>query len=180
LAVPLLFGNFTTTGGVIMKRILVLFTTLLATLIIFVGNSLSESKFSQKIFDFSQPKKALLPNYDPSGKPDPFRPVFSDTSNSETPKILQPDCISNPVLEKLSLSQLELSGIVLAEGRRVALVQEADQKGHMIAEGMCIGIHGGKVAEIMNDRIIIQTRIQDVSGNVKVVKAEMKLNRSVN
>jgi Tfp pilus assembly protein PilP len=180
MAVPFYFKKFTTTGGAIMKRILVLFTTLLATLVIFVGNSLSESKFSQKIFDFSPQRLTLPPVYDPSGKPDPFRPVFSDTSNSETHKILQSDCISNPVLEKLSLSQLELSGIVLAENRRVALVQEADQKGHMIAEGMCIGIHGGKVAEIMNDRIIIQTRIQDVSGKVKVLKAEMKMKKRAN
>jgi Tfp pilus assembly protein PilP len=162
-----------------MKRILVLFTTILAALVLLVGNSLSESRFSQKIFDFSRPRQTLPRVYDPSGKPDPFRPVVDDAFNKEASIILETDCISNPVLEKLSLSQLELSGIVLTEREPVALVQEADGKGHMITEDMCIG-HSAKVAEIKIDRIIIQTRIQDVSGNVKVVKAEMKLKKSAN
>ena len=118
--------------------------------------------------------------YDPSGKPDPFLPIFSDGSDKTAPTTLKYDCIANPVLEKLSLSQLELSGIVLTEHQPVALFQEANGKGHMITEDMCIGIHGGKVAEIRNDRIIIQTKIQDVSGDVKVKKTEMKLKRRAN
>jgi Tfp pilus assembly protein PilP len=57
-------------------------------------------------------------------------------------------------------------------------MEEAPGRGHVVREGMCIGIHGGKVAEIRNDQVIIQEEIQDVSGNVQVVKTEMKLKKS--
>jgi Tfp pilus assembly protein PilP len=163
-----------------MKRILVLYTTLLATLVIFVGNSLSESKFSQKIFDFNQQRQTLHPVYDPRGKPNPFQPVLNEAFNKEASVILESECISNPVLEKLSLSQLQLSGIVFTERQPVALIEEGDGKGHIITEDMCIGLDGGKVETITADRVIIQTRIQDVSGKVKIVKAEMKLKKSDN
>lgn len=163
-----------------MKRILFLFAAFVSTLVVFAGNSLSDGKYSQKIFDFSQPWKASQPVYDPRGKPDPFKSIFSDGSNNAAPRILQSDCISNPVLEKLSLSQLELSGIVLTEHHSIALVQEADGKGHMITEDMCIGTQGGKVAEILNDRIIVQFSFQDTSGNAKVMRTEMKLKRRAN
>jgi len=163
-----------------MKRILVLFTTLLSTLAIFVSDSLSEGEISQKIYDFSQPRKVLTSIYDPSGKPDPFRPIFSDGFNKAAPTILQSDCISNPVLEKLSLSQLQLTGIVLTKRQPIALVQESNSKGHILTKDTCIGVNGGKVAEIMNDRIIIQTKIRDVFKNVKVKKTEMKLKKSAN
>jgi len=123
----------------------------------------------------------IQPVYDPSnGKPDPFQPIFSEGLSKAVPTVHQSDCISNPVLEKLSISQLELSGIVLAERQQVALVQEANGKGHIITEDMCIGNRGGKVAEIRNDRIIIQTKIQDISGDVKVKRTQMKLKRKAN
>lgn len=123
---------------------------------------------------------AIQPQYDPKGKLDPFKPWFSENQSKPTPAHHQSNCISNPVLEKLSLSQLELSGIVLAERQPVALVQEANGKGHIITEDMCIGNRGGKVSEIMHDRIIVQSAIQDVSGNIKVKKTEMKLKKRAN
>jgi type II secretory pathway component PulC len=108
------------------------------------------------------------PQYDPAGK--------IDTTIS-TP--IRTDCISNPTLEKIDLSQLKLTGTILTENHDLALMEEVPGRSHIVREGMCIGIHGGKVAEIRNDQVIIQEEIQDVSGNVKVVKTEMKLKKSV-
>jgi len=168
-----------------MKKIVYLITlTFFAFMVVSVSVAEEAQILVFKIHD-QEPgnSAAFIPikrRYDPKGKLDPFKPWFSENQSKPAPVHHQSDCISNPVLEKLSISQLELSGIVLAERQRVALVQESDGKGHIITEDMCIGIQGGKVAEIMNDRIIVQFSIQDVSGNVKVKKTEMKLKRRAN
>jgi len=142
------------------------------------GYVFCEDKQSQWFCDFSQ-KKTLPPVYDPSGKPDPFQPIFDENFIEAVPTVHQTDCVSNPVLEKIDLSQLKLTGIVMTERQPIALVQEANGKGHVISKDMCIGIHGGKVAEILIDRVIIQEEMQDLSGKVKVKKTEMKLRRDI-
>ena len=75
------------------------------------------------------------------------------------------------------MSQLELSGIVLAERRPLALFQEANGKGHVIREGLCYGLRGGKVERILNDRIIIREEMQDATGRIQVKMTELKLQR---
>jgi Tfp pilus assembly protein PilP len=119
------------------------------------------------------------PQYDPAGKIDPFQPLFNSDRNTTISTPIRTDCISNPTLEKIDLSQLKLTGTILTENHDLALMEEVPGRSHIVREGMCIGIHGGKVAEIRNDQVIIQEEIQDVSGNVKVVKTEMKLKKSV-
>jgi len=122
--------------------------------------------------------RELPPEYDPTGKIDPFQPRFISDRNANISTPIRTDCISNPTLEKIDLSQLKLTGAIVTENDNLALMVEASGRGHIVQEGMCIGIHGGKVAEIRNDQVIIQEEIQDVSGNVKVVKTEMKLKKS--
>jgi Tfp pilus assembly protein PilP len=163
-----------------MKKAFILFAILLATQVFLVGHVFCEDKQSQWIFDISQAQRSSPPVYDPSGKPDPFQPIFSENLSKAVPTVHQTDCVSNPVLENIDLSQLKLTGIVMTERQPIALVQEANGKGHVISNNMCIGIHGGKVAEILIDRVIIQEEMQDLSGKVKVKKTEKKLRRDIN
>lgn len=120
------------------------------------------------------------PQYDPAGKIGPFQPLFNSDRNATISTPIRTDCISNPTLEKIDLSQLKLTGTILTENHDLALMEEAPGRGHIVREGMCIGIHGGKVAEIRNDRVIIQTKTQDISGNVMVKDIVMRLQRRTN
>ena len=162
-----------------MKKAFILFAILLATQVFLAGHVFCEDKQSQWFCDFSQ-NKTLRPVYNSSGKIDPFQPIFSENFSKAVPTVHQTDCVSNPVLENIDLSQLKLTGIVMTERQPIALVQEANGKGHVISKDMCIGIHGGKVAEILIDRVIIQEEMQDLSGKVKVKKTEKKLRRDIN
>ncbi|MGD9087952.1 MAG: pilus assembly protein PilP [Desulfobacterales bacterium] len=120
------------------------------------------------------------PGYDPAGKIDPFEPLFKATSkdSSRQATYADTDTGGNTPLENIDLSQLKLTGIVQAVGGNKGLVREASGKGHIIAPGTRIGIHGGRVAEILSDRIIIKEKMKDVLGRIFFQKTEMKLNRN--
>lgn len=124
--------------------------------------------------------RELPPEYDPTGKIDPFQSLFNSDRSATISTPVRTDCISNPTLEKIDLSQLKLTGTILTENHDLALMEEAPGRGHIVREGMCIGLHGGKVAEIRNDRVIIQTKTQDISGNVMVKEIVMRLQRRAN
>ena len=110
----------------------------------------------------------------------PFQPIFSNEPTRRAPTVYQTDCVSNFVLERLDISQVKLTGIVMTERQPIAPVQEADAKGHVITENMCFGRHGGKVERILNDRIIVLEEMKDATGQLQVKKIELKLNKDVN
>ncbi len=119
------------------------------------------------------------PGYDPAGKIDPFKPLFR-----ATPKILPSsatyadnDRKRTTALEKIDLSQLALTGIILAASGNKALVQEASGRGHVVTKGTYIGTHGGRVAEVLKDKVIVKEKMKDVMGKLYLQKTEMKLNK---
>ncbi len=115
--------------------------------------------------------------YDPAGKIDPFEPLFRQKAmsvESEDTPIIDDRPDKGP-LELINTSQLKLSGIIFATGRNLALVQEASSKGHVIKKGTRIGTKGGKVTEILNDKVIIGEKWKDHKGNVYVQTSELKL-----
>jgi Tfp pilus assembly protein PilP len=161
-----------------MKKIIV-FAMLLASQILTAGNVICEDDQFKWISKFHQRRKATPPIYNPSGKIDPFQPIFSNEPTRRTPTVHQTDCVSNPVLERLDMSQLKLTGIVMTERQPIALVQnqEAAGKGHVIREGVCYGLRGGKIERILNDRLIVREEMQDATGRIQVKKIELKLKR---
>jgi type IV pilus assembly protein PilP len=113
--------------------------------------------------------------YDPTGKIDPFEPLFT-----EKPKITQAKRkirrrAPRTPLEKIALSQLRLVGIVMAASGNKALVEEASGKGYIIKKGTYIGLNSGKVVDIQKDNIVISEEIEDVLGKVIVRKKEIRL-----
>ncbi len=122
--------------------------------------------------------------YDSKGRMDPFAPLFKEEPKKpkEAPtntRILTP-------LEKLDLSQLKLVGIVRSSGGSRALVEESSGKGYIIRKGTLIGIHSGKVSDILENKVIIEEEHEDYVGNeidgwtrnITVRKREMKLQKS--
>ncbi|MDM8526405.1 pilus assembly protein PilP [Desulfococcaceae bacterium HSG8] len=141
--------------------------------------------------------------YDPKGKIDPFAPLFKEEQpvskaqlekkakdaeeeekkGKKKKKRRRKIRIPRTPLEKVDLSQLKLVGIIHAQsGGTVAMVEEASGKGYIIKEGTPIGIHGGRVAAILRDRVVVREEEEDVyeqedgdSEEVKTRDRELKL-----
>jgi type IV pilus assembly protein PilP len=117
------------------------------------------------------------PGYDPAGKIDPFEPMIKGTPKDPSQKATYADTDTqgDTPLEKIDLSQLKLSGIVRAASGNKGLVREASGRGYIIVRGTRIGTHGGRVAEVLNDRIVIKEKMKDVLGRIFFQNTEMKL-----
>jgi len=130
--------------------------------------------------------------YSPSGKVDPFAPLFreetgtarpepesapQDTKDTDAKKPGIRKRLPQGPLEKVDLSQLKLVGIIRAESGNKAMVEEASGKGYIINRGTYIGINSGKVAEILRDRVIVEEEGEDPSGEMVIRKRELKLQK---
>ena len=122
-----------------------------------------------KVAEQKEPeKKAEVEfSYNPSGKPDPFKP-FIELAPARTPRT-----VPLTPLQKYDLSQLKLVAIISTPEGNVALVEDGTQKGYFLKKGTWIGKNDGKVTKILKDRVIVEEVYQDVFGQTK--KHEMTL-----
>lgn len=116
------------------------------------------------------------PLYSPTGKVDPFEPLFKDQpSQKKIKKSNRKKRQPRTPLERIDISQLKLVGIILASSGNRALVEESSGKGYVIKEGTYIGTNAGKVTDINKNMVIVEEEYEDVFGKVKVQKKEIKL-----
>ena len=147
-----------------------------------VPADISNSK--QKLVAEKSPtaKKTKIPEitdfYNPEGKLDPFEPLFKKerVSLAVGKKKIKRRKPLTP-LERVSLSQLTLVGIIQAPSGNRALVQETTGKGYVIKKGTYIGTNSGKIVQILKDRIIIEEEIEDIYGKVSLIKKPIKLQK---
>ena len=97
-------------------------------------------------------------SYDPSGRRDPFLPMFQPGQQAE------PDS-SLPPLQRVGLTELSLIGVLWGNYGYTAMVQTPDGKGYSIRRGTRIGPNNGVVSSITERGIIVQERFTDVYGN---------------
>jgi Tfp pilus assembly protein PilP len=94
--------------------------------------------------------------YYPLGKPDPFQPfveVDVIVKKKEEKKV------STYPLERDELEKFRLAGIIGDHVQRLAIVEIMDEgklRFYPLLKGTHIGLHKGKVLEIMADRVIIE------------------------
>ncbi len=124
----------------------------------------------------------ISPLYDPSNKIDPFMPLFKDEPEVNAPpadveKKERKKRMPRTPLERIELSQLKLVGIIQAESGDRGLVQEASGKGYIISKGTYIGTNGGRVTEILRDRVVVEEEVEDVLGKLELEKRELKLQK---
>lgn len=81
-------------------------------------------------------------------------------------------------LEKISLQQLKLTAILTMPEKNLALVQEPSGKGYILNKGTYIGEKGGRVSQILKDRVIVEEQYKDVFGKTAVRKIELKLKKA--
>jgi type IV pilus assembly protein PilP len=127
----------------------------------------------------SAPKAAMdltgIPaKYNPTGKTDPFEPLFQDKPVLSKKKKRKKRLPQTP-LERIDLSQLRLVGIVLASSGNRALVEESSGKGYVIKKGTYIGTNAGKVVKIKKETVIVEEEFEDVYGKIAIRKREIKL-----
>lgn len=117
-----------------------------------------------------EPEKKGEPEYqyNPAGKPDPFKPFIELTPVREKVR-------TTPLtpLQKFDLSQLKLVAIVSTPEGNIALVEDSTGKGYFVKKGTEIGKNEGKVTKILKDRIVVEELYEDVFGKVK--KSEVPL-----
>lgn len=106
-------------------------------------------------------------SYNPSGRRDPFAVVLKDAKMGEENQNLPP-------LQQLSLTELNLIGIVWGGFGYSAMMQAPDGKGYTVRQGTRVGPNGGAVSSITENALVVQERFTDVYGN-KQVREYVKL-----
>ncbi len=123
------------------------------------------------------------PPYDPTGKIDPFMPLFKDEPEIKEPvpdepkEKTPPKRIPRTPLERIAIGQLHLVGVIQAESGNKGLVQESSGKGYIVSKGTYIGTNGGRVTEISKDKIVVEEEVQDILGKLTTQKRELKLQK---
>ncbi|MDD4092314.1 MAG: pilus assembly protein PilP [Smithellaceae bacterium] len=100
-------------------------------------------------------KPEVLYSYKPSGKPDPFKP-FVDAKIAAVTKAKAAKAESIFPLQKAGVENFNVVGIMGDEIRRVAIVEDAGKKFYPLFVGTRMGIHNGKVTDILADRVIVE------------------------
>ena len=111
-------------------------------------------------------------SYNPSGKPDPFKPFIRLTPVRDASR-------SGPLtpLQKYDISQLKLAAIISTPEGNIALVEDATGKGYFLKRGTWIGKNDGKVTKILKDKVIIEEVYQDVFGQTKINEISLFLHK---
>lgn len=147
-------------------------------------NEVVDDEIDEILVAINSAKKPDHSEYNPKGKCDPFEPLFKATAKLEeditfTPKPPPKGHIPGD-LEKIDLSQLKLAGIVTSSSKNLGLVQEASGKGYIISKGSRIGTQGGRVSDILKDKVIIKETLENTRGKSVVQKKELKLKNTFN
>jgi len=112
-------------------------------------------------------------NYNPLGKPDPFRP-FVDVEIAAVKKEKEIKKESIFPLQRTDVESFKLVGIVGDQSRRVAVVEDASRKYYPVFVGTRIGTHDGKVTEILADRVTV-----DEMDGKKTKRVVLKLRKNI-
>jgi type IV pilus assembly protein PilP len=118
--------------------------------------------------------------YNPVGKIDPFQPLFQIEAEPEVTqkKVIKKKRLPLTPLQKISLGQLKVVGIIQSPTGNKALVEDASGKGFIVTKGTYIGQNFGQVKRILKDRIVVEEEVEDVlSGKTKLQTTELRLQK---
>jgi type IV pilus assembly protein PilP len=109
--------------------------------------------------------------YDPKGKRDPFLSlVMALKKRPERKKGVSP-------FESYSVDEISLLAIAWDNQKHYALIMLPDKKSYTITEGMTLGLNGGKVQKITNDKVMIREYVRDYKGNLKPKDSILRLRK---
>ena len=111
-------------------------------------------------------------SYSPLGTPDPFRP-FVDVESTAAKKGKEGKAESIFPLQRVGVENFNLVGIAGDQIRRVAVVEDSTKKFYPLFVGTRIGLHNGKVTDILADRVTV-----DELHGKKVKRVILKLRKN--
>ena len=116
--------------------------------------------------------------YSGADKIDPFLPLIrSDVAGEgEDGEDGEKKRVPQTPLERFDLGQLKLSAVVESPEGNSAIIVESSGRGYVVKTGTYVGLNGGQVTEIKNDRVIIEEPIgKNERGEIKVNVVELIL-----
>ncbi len=109
--------------------------------------------------------------YNPQGRRDPFLSLVKIVK--KTP-LKRKDA---PPIESFSVEEIKLLAIASDKDESYALVLLPNQKTYTIKKGMLLGLEGGKVEEISEEKVVIREIVKDYRGNLKPKDTVLKLHK---
>ncbi len=131
----------------------------------------------------TQPEAAVpdMPNYhyDPKGKIDPFKPFVRLELPPPTAKKGPEKKLTGPLtpLQRVALDKVRVTGIAGSSSRRIAMVEDGGGKGYMVYVGTLIGTNGGRVSQILPDRVIVEEKADGSKGKERYHRVALKLHK---
>jgi len=126
------------------------------------------------------PKLFEAATYDEGDKRDPFnRVAFAQSllvlARNAKPTLATPELArTKEPLEEFALESMALVGVLLKEGRSVALVR-IDNKLHQVVVGNYLGQHFGRVTKVEESQIVLREIVQDELGDWVARRNTLKL-----
>ena len=113
-------------------------------------------------------------HYNPTGKADPFKP-FIDVELAKKKTVEQSGSLSLNPLQRQTVEQFRLVGIIGDHKGRRAMVQDSAGKFYSLLPGAYIGLNHGRISKILADRIIVDEKIRTDKGKIESRKIIIKL-----
>jgi len=110
----------------------------------------------------NEPPGPPLYHYDPSARRDPFEAITLDGQRARL------DDPSLPPLQRVSLTELTLIGIIWGGFGYTAMVQTPDGKGYAVRKGTKMGPNNGIVTSITESAVTVEEQFVDVYGQKQV------------
>lgn len=109
----------------------------------------------------ASPDKPLLYAYNPTGKRDPFRSPVADMRASSPSN----SACADPLCQ-FELDQLTLVAVVTGDANPLAMVEDPQGRGYMVRRNARMGRQGGRVTQILRDRITVTELFTGADGKV--------------
>ena len=120
-------------------------------------------------------KTAAAYKYNPIGKPDPFKPFIEQELSPK--KKAESKTLPISPLQREGINNFRLVGVSGDDHHRIAIVQDVKGKAYPIFLGTYIGQNGGRVVEILPDRIIIEEKNKLEDKQAKTNRLTLKLRK---
>lgn len=104
--------------------------------------------------------------YLPEGRRDPFLSILRDVTGADSVK--KTDEINLPPLQRVTVAECTVIGIVWGGFGYTAMVQTPDGRGYVVQRGARIGSSNGVVSAITEKAVIVEERFTDIYGKKQV------------
>jgi type IV pilus assembly protein PilP len=134
---------------------------------------------NQPVSGLIEESRSIAVGYDPTGRVDPFEPLFRDESGPDNAVAQGKRKKRTPQtpLERVAISQLKLSAVMRTTKGNSAIVEDASGKGYVIRKGTYVGLNSGQVVKIEKDRVVIEEEIENIMGEFVIQNTELKLQK---